>query len=165
MEDQMISRRPMHPAFTRQAFLYAAKRTALSSPLTVSPGPLPHHTMLQPGQQQRLPVSYAFPLLASALVPMSSMSATAATIGTLLLTMSTARTTCPSIASMSPLAITTPATTASVFASLQNQNKKLHLAQGREGVHSKHFDACGPSSRALARRTLGHRQGDHIENP
>ena len=23
---------------------------------------------------------------------------------------------------------------------------------GREGVHSKHFDACGPSSRALARR-------------
>ena len=24
--------------------------------------------------------------------------------------------------------------------------------QGREGVYSKHFDACGPSSRALARR-------------
>ena len=37
--------------------------------------------------------------------------------------------------------------------------------RGREGVYSKHFDACGPSSRALARRTLGHRQGDHIKNP
>ena len=31
-------------------------------------------------------------------------------------------------------------------------------AEGREGVYSEHFDARGPSRRALARRTSGREQ-------
>ena len=118
----------------------------------------------QNGRQWKRTVVSSFPLRATAMIPLSSMSAAAAAIGHLLRSMRAARTTCASGATVSTQPSASPAATSTVYASLQNVSESRVQSQACLSYAEANPDiACNHNNNSTLPKAVGHRQGDLLK--